>query len=134
MVAGSWWFPRGNAHGRFSRRNDWKGPAGFGSFQRPIALAHPVFVRPHFFAHRTLGPQPFFQRHFVDGRFFVRHRRFVAPFVGAGGYGVAYDDSYYDSDYGDDCYLVIRHVVNRLGYAVWRRNLVCSSILREMSK
>ena len=42
--------------------------------------------------------------------------------------------SYYDSDYGDDCYLVIRHVVNRLGYAVWRRNLVCSSILREMSK
>ena len=97
-----------------------RGPAGFGSFQRPFATAHPVFGQPHFFARRTLVSRPFFHRRFVfNHRFFFHHHRFVEPFVSVAGYG--YDDGYYD----DDCYVVRRHFVNRWGYVVWRRQLVC---------
>jgi hypothetical protein len=99
-----------------------------GGFRGPVAFAHSGFPHPPLFAHRVFVNRPlFFHRRFVDRRFFFNRRRFVgAVAVGFDGGGYGYDYPYYDSgEYGDECFVVRHRVVNRWGYVVVRRRLVC---------
>jgi len=120
---------------------------GFGGFQGGSGLrssgfvhpgfvhpgvAHPGFMHPGFagsgFVHRPgfVRSPVFFHHRFVDGRrFFFRHHRFVT--VGfAGGYDGPYDESSsYDEPYQDQCFVMRRRVLDRHGYLVIRRTLVC---------
>ena len=100
---------------------------GFGGFRGPVAFAHRGFAGSAFFSHRAFVSRPFFfHRRFADDRRFFFHRhRFVRPFA-VGFYDAAYDDPYYDSGaYGDQCFVVRHRVVNRWGYVVVHRRLVC---------
>lgn len=100
---------------------------GFGGFHSPVAFAHPGFIRSPSFAHRAFVNRPFFfHRRFVDRRFFFHRRRFVGPFA-VGFYDGGYDYPYYDNGaYSDECFWVRRRAVNRWGYVVIRRTLVCT--------
>jgi hypothetical protein len=99
---------------------------GFGGFHGPVAFAHPGFFRSPFGAHRAFANRPFFfHRQFADRRFFFHRRRFVGPFA-AGFYDGGYDYPYYDDGaYSEECFSVRRRLVNRWGYVVVRRQLVC---------
>jgi hypothetical protein len=97
---------------------------GLGGFHGPIGFAHPGSP---FGAGRAFVNRPFFsQRRFADRSFFFHRRRFAGPFV-TGFYDRAYDYPYYydDGAYADECFWVRRRFVNRWGYVVVRRKLVC---------
>jgi hypothetical protein len=95
-------------------------------FRGPIAVAHPGFAGSAFISHRAFVRSPFFfHGRFANRRFLFAHRRFIAPFA-VGFDGGDYDYPYYDNGaYGEQCFVVRRHAVNRWGYVVLRRGLVC---------
>ena len=87
--------------------------SGLGGFAgRPFA--HPGFAN-----HRAF----FAGNHFHNRNFFFRHRHFLGPTFALAAYGAPYYyNNYYDND---DCYVVRKRHINRWGYVVSRRVLVC---------
>jgi hypothetical protein len=95
-------------------------------FRGPVAFAHRGFAGSAF-SHRAFVSRPFFfHRRFADDRRFFFHRHRFARRFAFGSYDAGYDYPYYDSGaYDDQCYVVRHRVLNRWGYVVVHRRLVC---------